>query len=100
MPSLQDVAVIAFLIDRPGQELRAEARLYFINADSAAETGRTLDGLIKLASAFSPDENVQYLLERLELFVDGDTVTVSFQAPISELEEATQAMDLTFGGPH
>lgn len=100
MESLKNVSVISFLIDRPGQDLRAEARLYFMNSDAATETGNTLEGLINLASAFSPDENVLYLLERLETIVDGDVVTVTFQAPISELQEAAQGMDLTSGGPH
>jgi hypothetical protein len=100
MESLKNVSVISFLIERPGQDLRAEARLKFINSDAATEMGNTLDGLIKLASAFSPEENVQYLLERLETIVDGDVVTVTFQAPISELQEATQGMDLISGGQY
>jgi hypothetical protein len=91
---------MAFLIDKPGQDLKGEARLHLINGDAATRMGTTLDGLIKLASTFSPDENVQYLLERLELNVDGTMVTVSFQAPISEMEKATQAMKQIFGGQY
>ena len=98
MASLQDITVFALLIDRPGPDLRAEARLNFANTEAAAQTGKTLDGLIKLASTFAPDEDVRYLVERLELIIEDDLVTVSFQAPLSELAEALPAADLPFGG--
>jgi hypothetical protein len=78
MDAPQDITVIAFLVDKIDQELKVEARFDFVNADSATQTGGTIDGLLKLASAFAPDESVQSLLNNLELFVEGNTLTLSF----------------------
>ncbi|MDA0735355.1 MAG: hypothetical protein O2860_12375 [Chloroflexi bacterium] len=100
MESLQDITVMAFLIDKLGQDLKVEARLGFLNADSATEMGDTLDGLLKLASAFSQDESVRSLLKKLEIVVDGSTMTASFQAPLAEIEEVTQTMGQNFGGQY
>jgi hypothetical protein len=49
-----------------------------VNADLATQTNNNIDGLLKLASAFASDENVQSLLKNLELIAEGNTVTLSF----------------------
>ena len=78
MDALQDITIIAFLVDKIDQELKVDARSDFVNADLATQTSNTIHGLLKLASAFASDENVQSLLKNLELIVEGNTVTLSF----------------------
>lgn len=78
MDALQDITIIAFLVDKIDQELKVDARFDFVNADLATQTNNNIDGLLKLASAFASDENVQSLLKNLELIVEGNTVTLSF----------------------
>ena len=98
MDALQDITIIAFLVDKIDQELKVDARFDFVNADSATQTGDTIDRLPKLASAFAPDESVQSLLKNLELIVELNTVTLSFQAPLSKIEEVTQTLGQNFSG--
>ncbi len=100
MDALQDISVMGFLVDKLGEDLKVEARVDFVNAESANEMGDTLDGLLKLASAFAPDESVRSLLDKLELTVDGSNITVSFQAPLSELEGVAQTMGENFGSQY
>jgi hypothetical protein len=38
------------------------------------------------------------LLERLELSVEGTRLTIRFQAPVSEVEEAARSMEQDFSG--
>ena len=78
MDALQDITIIAFLVDKIDQELKVDARFNFMNADLATQTSNTIDGLLNLASAFALDENVQSLIKNLELIVEGNTVTLSF----------------------
>ena len=98
MEAIQDIQIIAFIIDRLGQDLKVEARLDFANADSAAEMGDTLDGLLKLMSGFISDENVTALLDKLELEVSGTMITVKLQAPLVEIQEAANSMEENLGG--
>jgi len=100
MGSLHDITVMAVLIDKIGQDLRVETRLDFVNADAATGMGNSLSGLINFATSFSSDASVQYLLEKLELSVESNTVKLSFQAPVSELEEVSQAMEQDPGGDY
>ena len=88
----------SFLADKIDHEIKLEARFDFANADSATQTGDAIDGLLKLASAFAQDESVQSLLKNLEFIFEGDTVTLSFQAPLSEIEEVTQILGQNFSG--
>ena len=85
MDSLQDITVIAFLVDEIDQALNVVARFDFVNADSATQTGDNIGRLPKLASAFAPDESVESLLKNLDLIVENNSVTLTFQAPLSEV---------------
>jgi hypothetical protein len=52
--------------------------------------------LLKLASAYAQDESVQSLIKNLEFIFEDDTVTLSFQGPLSEIEEVTQILGQNF----
>ena len=72
------------------------ARFDFVNADSAAQTGDTIGRLPKLASAFAPDKSVEFLLKNLGVIVEGNSVTLTFQAPLSQIEEVVQTLGQNF----
>jgi hypothetical protein len=92
MDAFQDLDVLSLVLDKPGDDLKVEATLDFVTAESASKMNDTLDGFLKLASGFAPDEGVRTLLEKLELSVDGTRLTVTFQAPLSEIQEVARGM--------
>lgn len=91
--ALRDLDVVTMVVDRPGDDLKVEAQLNFTNGESAEEIGNTLVGLLALARGFVPDEEARKLLERLEIFTVEKKVTLIFQAPMSELQQAAAGMD-------
>ncbi len=91
--ALRDLDVVTMVIDRPGADLKVEAQLNFTNGDSAEEIGNTLVGLLAMAKGFIPDEEARKLLGRLEIFTVEKKVTLIFQAPMSELQQAAASME-------
>jgi hypothetical protein len=98
MTAFQDLDVVSLVVDKPGSDLKMAAQLEFLNAESAAKMGNTLDGFLKLAAGFSPDEQAGKMLEKLQLNVDGNKLTLNFQAPIAELREVSRSTEEDSGG--
>ncbi len=90
--AVQDLDVVTLVVDRPGADLKIAAQLSFTNADSAAEIGNTLIGFLALAKGFSPDEQTQELLQKLEIAVDDGTINIGFQAPLADLKEVASGL--------
>jgi hypothetical protein len=97
MTAFQELDVVSLVLDKPGSDLKMEAQLEFLNAESAVRMGNTLDGFLKLAAGFSSHEQSSKMLENLQLKVDGNRLTLNFQAPISELREVTRSMEEDLG---
>jgi hypothetical protein len=98
MNAFRDLDVLSLVIDKPGNDLKVEATLDFSTAESASMMSDTLDGFLKLAAGFAPDEGTRMLMENLELSVDGTRLTMKLQAPISEIQKAAGSMDQDFSG--
>ena len=92
MSAIQDIEVVGILIDKLGSDLKIVSTVGFVDAASATEMGNTLDGLLKLAAGFIPEESTRQLISKLQLNVNGRFITVSLQAPLSELREVTREM--------
>ena len=90
--AVQDLDVVTLVVDRPGADLKIEAQLSFTNPDSATEIGDTLIGFLALAKGFSPDEQTQELLQKLEIAVEGGTINIRFQAPLADLKEGASGL--------
>ena len=91
--ALRDLDVVTMVVDRPGDDLKVEAQLNFTNGKSAEEIGNTLMGLLAMAKGFIPDEEARKLLGRLEIVTVDQKVTLLFQAPMSELQQAAASME-------
>ena len=91
--ALQDLDVVTMVVDRPGDDLKLEAQLNFTNGESAEEIGNVLVGLLAMAKGFIPDEEARNLLERLEIFTVEKKVTLIFQAPMSDLQQAAASLE-------
>lgn len=103
MPALDafgDLDIISLVVDKPGSDLKVEATLEFFSAQSATEMSNTLDGFLKLAAGFAPDEGVRALLDKLQLSVDGARLTINFQAPVSEIREVARGLEQDLGGQY
>jgi hypothetical protein len=100
MDAFRDLDVISLVLDKPGNDLKVEAMLDFFTAESASKMSDTLDGFLKLAAGFAPDAGTQTLLQKLDLSVSGTRLTIKFQAPISEIQEASRTMDQDFSGEY
>ena len=95
--ALRDLDVVTIVLDRPGDDLKVEARLNFTNGKSAKEIGNALVGLMALAKGLVPDEEARKLLDRLVIDTVEKRVTVLFQAPMSELQQAAASMEGSSG---
>jgi hypothetical protein len=93
MTAFQDLDVVSLVLDKPGSDLKMEAQLEFFTTDSADRMGNTLDGFLKLAAGFSPDEQSSKFLQKLQLKVDGTRLTLNFQAPVAELREVARSTE-------
>jgi hypothetical protein len=100
MDAFRDLDVLSLVLDKPGNDVKVEATLDFFTAESASRMSDTLDGFLKLAAGFAPDEGTRMLLENLELSVDGTRLTIKFQAPISEVQEAARSIEQDFSGEY
>ncbi len=100
MSAIQDIEVVAILIDKLGADLKIVSKVGFADATSATEMGNTLDGLLKLAPGFVPDESTRELLRKLQLNVNGRFITISLQVPLSELQEVTRDLSPDLGGTY
>jgi hypothetical protein len=100
MDAFRDLDVISLVLDKPGNDLKVEAMLDFFTAESASKMSDTLDGFLKLAAGFAPDAGTQTLLQKLDLSVSETRLTIKFQAPISEIQEASRTMDQDFSGEY
>jgi hypothetical protein len=98
MTAVRDLDTVSLVVDKPGSDLKMEAQMEFLNAESATKMGNTLDGFLKLAAGFSSNEQSGKMLEKLQLNVDGTRLTLSFQAPIAELKEVASSMEEDLGG--
>lgn len=92
MISLQDLQVLALMADKNGETLQFRTDLDFGGAESATQMGGMIQGLISLASGFSPDPNVTALLNKLDIDVAGTRLTINFQSTISEFAELSESM--------
>jgi len=90
MVAIQDIEVVGILIDKLGSDIKIVSKVGFVDASSAAEMGNTLDGLLKLAAGFIPEEGTRQLIRKLQLNVNGRFITISLQVPLSELQEVTR----------
>ncbi|HZA23577.1 MAG TPA: hypothetical protein VFA32_13420, partial [Dehalococcoidia bacterium] len=100
MDAFRDLDVLSLVLDKPGNDVKVEATLDFFTAESASRMSDTLDGFLKLAAGFAPDEGTRMLLKNLELSVDGTRLTIKFQAPISEVQEAARSIEQDFSGEY
>ena len=100
--AVQDLDVVTLVVDRPGADLKIEAQLRFTNPDSAAEIGNTLIGFLALAKGFTPDEQTQELLKKLEIAVERGTINIRFQAPLADLKEVASGLgnDMSFSSDY
>jgi hypothetical protein len=87
MNAFRDLDVLSLILDKPGNDLKVEATLDFFTAESASKMNDTLDGFLKLAAGFGPDKGTRMMVENLELSVNGNRLTVKFQAPVSEVRK-------------
>ena len=90
--AVQDLDVVTLVVDRPGADLKIEARLSFTNPDSAAEIGNTIVGLLALVKLTVTDEQTQELLQKLEIAVEDGTINIRFQAPLADLKEVASGL--------
>ncbi len=90
--AVRDLDLVTLVVDRPGADLKIAAQLSFTNPDSAAEIGNTLIGFLALAKGFSPDEQTQELLQKLEIAVEDGTINIRFQAPLADLKEVASGL--------
>ena len=100
MDAFHDLEVISLVLDKPGNDLKVEATLDFFTPESASKMNDTLDGFLKLAAGFAPDEGVRKLMEKLELSVNGTRLTMKFQAPLAEIQEVARSMEQDFSGQY
>ena len=83
--TFQDVAVITAVINPAGEGVTIEAGLHFDSEESADAFGKTLDGLLKLAAGFTPDEKFRDLVSKVGVTVAGDRVTITLSLTGAEL---------------
>ena len=88
----QDLDLVTLLVDRPGADLRVEARLSFTNPDSAVEISNRLNGFLALGKTFPPNEQTRELLEKLEIAVESANVNIRIQAPLADLKEVASGL--------
>ena len=100
MSAIQDIEVVGILIDKLGSDIKIVSNFGFVDASSATEMGNTLDGLLKLAAGFIPEERTRALIGKVQLNVNGRFITLSLQAPLSELQEVTRDMAPELGGTY
>ncbi|MCH8897198.1 MAG: hypothetical protein IIC33_02750 [Chloroflexi bacterium] len=100
MVAIQDIEVVGILIDKLGSDIKIVSKVGFVDASSAAEMGNTLDGLLKLAAGFIPEEGTRQLIKKLQLNVNGRFITISLQVPLSELQEVTRDLAPDLGGTY
>ena len=91
--ALQDLEVVTLIVDRPGLDLLIESQMNFTHPDSATKIGNTLIGFLALAKVFSPDEQAQELLKKLNIVVVETTINIHFQAPLADLKEVASGLN-------
>ena len=89
---LKDAETIGVAIEKDGRTLKSKAQLKFSNESAAAEVGDTIDGFVKVFKGLSPNEEIKELLKNVQVSVDKATVTVTFQANVSELGEPVRGL--------
>lgn len=91
--AIQDLEVFSLAIDKPGDELKVEARLDFQKEESAAKLASTLDGLLSLAKGFAPSDDLRNILDKLELTTSGNSLNILAQVAIADLEQAAKSFE-------
>jgi hypothetical protein len=100
LDALADLEIVSLVVDKPGGDLKVEATLDFLTAQSANDLRYALDGFLNLAAAFTPDPETRALLERVEARVQDSRLTIKFQAPVSQIIEVARKSEQGPAGPY
>ena len=99
---LKELQVVTITVDKKKADITAQASLEFASEESASTFGDTLDGVVKLGRGQLTDETAVELLNKVEVTLEGVTVTVGFQISVGELKDIIkkQGFDVPglFGG--
>jgi hypothetical protein len=100
LDALADLEIVSLVVDKPGGDLKVEATLDFLTAQSANDLRYALDGFLNLAAAFTPDPETRALLKRVEARVQDSRLTIKFQAPVSQIIEVARNSGQGPTGPY
>lgn len=94
LEAFEDVQVVGFGLNKAGQILSAQLKLYFSSSESAADAEDTISGLITFISIL-PDIPLELadILDGLDVSTSGPWVTISLTTTITEIEELVEAME-------
>ena len=90
LSSLKELRVVAITVDKKEADFTAQASLEFASEESASSFGDTVDGAVKLGRGLLTDETAVELLNKVEVTLEGVTVTVDFQITVEELTDIIQ----------
>lgn len=91
----EDVRAVGFSLDKSGQALSAQVKLFFSTSDSAAATGEAITSLMNLI-AFLPNvpPEIVDILEELTVSVSGTWVTISLETSVAEIRSLMRGVEL------
>ena len=97
--AFKDIELVSIAIGKKETDFTAEVTLGFAREASAASLGETIDGAVKLFRGFTTNEKVIALLDKLEINVEGATVSLNYQVDVEELKSLVQDPDFEFPNP-
>ena len=98
LSSLKELQVVTITVDKKEADITAQASLEFASEESASSFGDTLDGAVKLGRGQLTDETAVELLNKVEVTLEGVTVTVDFQITVGELKDIIQTQGFDVPG--
>ncbi|MBM3945049.1 MAG: hypothetical protein FJ317_06120 [SAR202 cluster bacterium] len=92
MDAFAKLTLIKVTFEKAGGAFVFQAMLDFDDAAAAQQASDGIDGLVKTFGAFSPDESLGQLLDKITIGTVANQVTIGVQLTPAEVEQAMQTM--------
>ncbi len=95
LEAFEDIEVAGFGLDKEGENIFLQIKLYFSNAESAEDAEDVISSIITLLPLISPDipPEVADLLEELSISLSDSWLTITLEITVEEIEELIEALE-------
>lgn len=95
LEAFEDLEVVGFRLDKEGENISLQIKLYFSNAESAADAEDVISSMIILLPLMSPDipPEIADLLKELSISRSYSWLTITLEITVDEIEELMEALE-------